>query len=251
MNLIGPNRYPTLLYNGMIHPLLNYPITGVIWYQGESNAGRAYQYRRLLPLMIGDWRKQWNEGDFPFLIVQLANFMAPPKEPGESSWAELREAQSMALSLPMTGLAVTIDIGEEKDIHPKDKQDVGHRLALAALKIAYGMDIVYSGPVFREMKKEGTRLNLSFDHTGSGLVCRDRYGYLKGFAVAGPDRVFHWSKAGLRGNEVWVDCEEVEDPVAVRYGWADNPDDLNLYNAEGLPASPFRTDDWPGITGGK
>ena len=251
MNLIGPNSYPTLLYNGMIHPLLNYPIMGAIWYQGESNAGRAYQYRKLLPLMIGDWREHWKEGDFPFFIVQLANFMAPPKEPGESSWAELREAQSMALSLPMTGMAVTIDIGEENDIHPKDKQDVGHRLALSALKIAYGMDIVYSGPVFRGMSKEGRHLVLSFDHVGSGLVCRDRYGYVKGFAVAGPDRVFHWAKAAVQGDEVWVDCDGVENPVAVRYGWADNPDDLNLYNAEGLPASPFRTDDWPGITAGK
>jgi sialate O-acetylesterase len=247
-NLIGPNQYPTLLYNGMIHPLLNFPIMGAIWYQGESNAGRAYQYRRLLPLMIEDWRKHWNEPDFPFFIVQLANFMAPPEEPGESAWAELREAQSMTLSLPKTGMAVIIDIGEADNIHPRNKQDVGKRLALSALKVAYGMDVVSSGPVFREMRIEGPEAILSFDQVGSGLVCRDRYGYLKGFAVAGADRVFHWAKAYIEGDRVRVSCDEVKVPVAARYGWADNPDDVNLYNMEGLPASPFRTDDWPGIT---
>ena len=247
-NLIAPNSYPTLLFNGMIHPLLNYPILGAIWYQGEANAGRAYQYRTLLPLMIRDWREHWKQDDFPFLIVQLANYMAPPVEPGESAWAELREAQSMALSLDKTGMAVTIDIGEADNIHPRNKQEVGRRLALSALKVAYGWDVVYSGPVFREMRVEGSRAVLSFDPVGSGLLCRDRYGYLKGFAMAGPDRVFHWAKAHIEGDKVWVYCDEVSNPVAVRYAWADNPDDANLYNREGLPASPFRTDDWPGIT---
>lgn len=247
-NLIGPNRYPTLLFNGMIHPLLNYPIMGAIWYQGEANAGRAHQYRQLLPLMIEDWRKHWEQPGFPFFIVQLANYMEPPEKPGESAWAELREAQLMALSLPNTGMAVTIDIGEADDIHPRNKQDVGKRLALSALKIAYGEKIVHSGPVFREMEIDGSQAILSFDHIGSGLICRDRYGYLKGIAVAGPDRVFHWAKARIDGDRVRVWSDEVADPVAVRYGWADNPDDVNLYNREGLPASPFRTDNWPGIT---
>jgi sialate O-acetylesterase len=232
----------------MIHPILNYPVKGAIWYQGEANVDRAYQYRRLLPLMIDDWRKQWNQPDLPFFIVQLANYMSPPSKPEESSWAELREAQSMTLSLPNTGMAVAIDIGEADDIHPRNKQDVGRRLAISALKVAYGNDVVHSGPVFREMKTEGRHAVLSFDHIGSGLMCPDKYGYLKGFTIAGSDRVFHWAKAHIRGDQVWVYSERVENPIAVRYGWASNPDDVNLYNAEGLPASPFRTDEWPGLT---
>jgi len=248
LNLNSPNSYPTLLFNGMINPVLNYPITGAIWYQGESNAGEAYQYRTLLPLMIEDWRKHWKQPDFPFLIVQLANYTEAPEQPEESDWAELREAQSMALSLPETGLAVTIDIGEADDIHPTNKQDVGNRLALSALRIAYDLDVVYSGPVFKEMTIDGQHAILSFDHTGSGLMCKDRYGYLKGFSIAGADRVFHWAKAIIEGGQVRVYSDQVKEPVAVRYGWAKNPDDVNLYNNEGLPASPFRTDDWPGLT---
>ena len=184
----------------------------------------------------------------PFFFVQLANFKQPAEEPGESDWAELREAQSMALDLPATGMAVIIDIGEADNIHPKNKQDVGKRLAVAALKIAYGKDLVHSGPVYKEMRIEGKHAILSFNHTGSGLTAKDRYGYLKGFAMAGPDQVFYWARAIIRGNEVVVSCDMVDEPVAVRYGWADKPDDGNLYNKEGLPASPFRTDDWAGIT---
>ena len=157
----------------------------------------------------------------------------------------------MALNLPNTGMAVTIDIGDANNIHPANKQDVGLRLALAAMKIAYGKDIVYSGPIFREMRIEGKQAILGFDHTGSGLVAKDRYGYLKGFAMAGSDRVFHWASARIRENEVILSCDQVDEPVAVRYGWADNPEDVNLFNIERLPASPFRTDDWPGITMGK
>jgi sialate O-acetylesterase len=250
---LKPNSAPALLFNGMIHPILNFNVNGVIWYQGErnANAGRSYQYRELFPLMINDWRKRWEQPDLPFLFVQLANFREPPEYPEESSWAELREAQLMALKLPQTGMAVTIDIGEEGTIHPKNKLDVGKRLALAALKIAYDKDIVYSGPIYKEMQIEGRDAILSFDHIGSGLMVRDKYGYVKGMAIAGPDKVFHWAKASVNDNKVIVHNDKVDKPIAVRYGWAQNPDDVNLYNQEGLPASPFRTDDWPGITIGE
>ncbi len=250
-NVLGPNSNPTLLYNGMIHPLLDFRVKGAIWYQGESNASRAYQYRELFPLMIEDWRKHWEYPDMPFMFVQLANFMKPPRKPGESSWAELREAQAMALSLPGTGMAVAIDIGEADDIHPINKQDVGKRLALAALNVAYGKDLVFSGPVYKGMIIAGDNAILSFEHVGGGLKARDRYGYLNGFSIAGEDRIFHWARAHIQGDKVFVYSQKVKQPVAVRYGWADNPDDVNLYNAEGLPASPFRTDDWPGVTQGK
>ncbi len=247
-SFIGPNSYPTLLFNGMIHPFLKYPVKGAIWYQGESNAGRAHQYRTIFPLLINDWRTKWNNPEMPFMFVQLANYMKPPVEPGESEWAELREAQLMTLKLPKTGMAVIIDIGEANDIHPKNKQDVGKRLALAALKIAYGKDIVHSGPVYKSMAVSGNKVTIDFDYIGSGLKCYDRYGYLKGFSVAGNDRKFYWAKAYIENNKVGVYSDKVNNPIAVRYGWADNPDDVNLYNNEGLPASPFRTDDWPGIT---
>ena len=244
----GPNSYPSLLYNGMIHPLIPYAMKGVIWYQGENNAGRAYQYRTLHPLLIQDWRDRWDD-DFPFLFVQLANYMAAQDQPGESDWAELREAQLMTLSMKKTGMAVTIDIGEADDIHPRNKQDVGLRLALAARKIAYGEDLVYSGPIYDSMKKKKDHIQIKFQHAGSGLDIRDKYGYLKGFAIAGRDSVFHWAKAELDGKDkVRVWNPDIKNPIAVRYGWAANPDDVNLYNKEGLPASPFRTDDFPGVT---
>jgi sialate O-acetylesterase len=177
--------------------------------------------------------------------------MDPKETPGESAWAELREAQSMALSIPHTGMAVAIDIGEAKDIHPINKQDVGKRLALAALNVAYRKDLVFSGPTFREMIIAGQQAILSFNHIGSGLMAKNRYGYLNGFSIAGNDRKFHWARAHIQGDKVFVYSSEVRHPVAVRYGWADNPDDVNLYNTNGLPASPFRTDDWPGLTEGK
>ncbi len=246
----GPNSFPSLLYNGMINPIASFAIMGVIWYQGESNSGRAHQYREIFPVLIRDWRKQWRQENMPFLFVQLANFMAPANEPSESGWAELREAQAMALALPATGMAVAIDIGEADDIHPLNKQDVGKRLALSALKVAYGRDIVHSGPVYSSMSIEGDIIRLDFASVGGGLTAMDRYGYLKGFAIAGEDRKFHWAQAFIEGDQVVVYSNRVKNPVAVRYGWANNPDDANLYNAEGLPASPFRTDEWPGITHG-
>jgi sialate O-acetylesterase len=245
----GPNEYPTLLYNGMINPILPYGIRGAIWYQGENNASRAKQYRRLFPGLITDWRNKWQLGDFPFIWVQLANFMAPVDQPSESQWAELREAQSMTLKLPNTGMASAIDIGEGNDIHPKNKQDVGIRLALNALKMTYGKDIVYTGPTYESMKVNGRQVTVNFNHTGTGLKVKSKYGYINGFSIAGSDKKFHWAKASLMNdNSVVLYSDAVALPVAVRYGWADNPDDLNLYNSGKLPANPFRTDDWPGIT---
>lgn len=244
----GQHR-PANLYNGMILPILPYAIRGAIWYQGESNAGRAYQYRELFPLMINNWRKDWDQGDFPFYFVQLANFMAVKPEPTDSAWAELREAQTMTLSCPNTGQAVIIDVGDATDIHPKNKQDVGKRLALWALSKDYGRDLVYSGPMYKSMNKDGGKIVLSFEHVGGGLVAKGD-GPLKGFAVAGEDKKFVWADAKIDGDKVVVSCPDVADPVAVRYAWADNPI-CNLYNKEDLPACPFRTDEWPGITAPK
>ncbi len=239
----------TVLSNAMIEPLIPYAIRGAIWYQGESNTGRAYQYRTLFPDLIRDWRQRWGQGDFPFLFVQLANFMATKAEPAEDSWAELREAQLMTLSEPNTGMAVTIDIGDTKDIHPKNKQEVGRRLALNALKIAYDRDLIYTGPTYKSMQIGGDKIRLLFDHTGNGLITKDGT-ELKGFAVAGGDHKFYWATAKIDGNAVIVWSSEVKNPVAVRYAWASNPI-CNLYNSAGLPASPFRSDDWRGITAPK
>jgi len=248
---MSPNSKPTLLYNGMIHPLLNYRVEGAIWYQGESNASNAYAYRERFPNMIRDWREKWNDPDMGFYFVQLANFMAPKERPVESQWAELREAQTMTLSLPKTGMAVIIDIGEADDIHPRNKQDVGKRLALAALHDTYGKDVVYSGPVLEKMTVDGKTVILEFDPMDDEIVINDKYGYVKGFAIAGEDRKFHWAKGIQKGNKLYLTSDHVQSPVAVRYAWADNPDDANLYNSEGLPAGPFRTDEWPGLTEGK
>jgi len=242
----NPNM-PSVLYNAMIHPLVRMPIKGVIWYQGESNTGAAYEYRRLFPALIQDWRKAWGLGDFPFLYVQIANFgnfQPPATEPRESSWAELREAQLMTLSTPKTGMAVTIDIGEVDDIHPINKKDVGIRLGLAAQAIAYGEKLEYSGPLYESMKIKDGRAHIAFTHD-KGLTVKGEE--LTGFAIAGPDRKFVYAKAEVQGNEVVVWSEAVESPVAVRYGWDFAPE-CNLYNAAGLPASPFRTDEWPGVT---
>lgn len=246
---LGPNNYPTLLFNGMINPIIPYGIKGVIWYQGEGNAGRAFQYRRVFSDMIKDWRAHWNQGDFPFLFVQLANFMKADSLPAESTWAELREAQSMTLSLPKTGMASAIDVGDAVDIHPKDKQTVGKRLALSALNVAYRQNIENQGPVYKEMKINGNRAEITFDHVSAGLKAKDKYGYLKGFTIAGSDHKFFWANAKITSsNKVEISAPEVAEPVAVRYGWANNPSDVNLYNSEGLPADPFRTDKWKGIT---
>lgn len=246
---VGPNSYPTLLFNSMIHPLLPLKIRGAIWYQGESNAGRSFQYRKAFPLMISDWRKQFNQGDFPFYFVQLATFGANhgTSETG-SGWAELREAQSMTLALPNTGMAVTVDIGDPGDIHPKNKQDVGKRLAAIALSRTYGKTRVDGGPVYKSMEVKADRVELTFENIGGGMLAKDKYGYVRGFEIAGMDKKFHYAKASVEGNKIIVYSDKVKEPAAVRYGWADDASDCNLYNAEGFPASPFRTDNWRGVT---
>ena len=232
---------PLGLFNGMISPLLHYAIKGVAWYQGESNAGKPEEYRKLLPALIRNWREKWDQADLPFLIVQLPNFMDAKAEPSESNWALLREAQLQTLSLPYTGLVVTIDIGEWNDIHPLNKKDVAQRLVLAAQKTAYVDDkVVFSGPSYQSMRVEGNKVILSFTNTGSGLVTRGDE--LKQFAIAGVDKKFVWAHAKIENNHVVVWSEKVPNPAAVRYAWADNPEGANLYNKEGLPASPFRTD---------
>lgn len=234
------------LYDGMIAPLIPYAIRGAIWYQGESNADRAYQYRTLFPTMIRDWRARWGEGDFPFDFVQLPNFKARTDQPGESAWAEMREAQAAALQLPNTGMATTIDLGEAANIHPTDKQDVGYRLALEALHSTYGKrNLVPTGPSFDAMHAEGGRLRVSLKNA-TGMKTTDRRP-VAGFAVAGGDHKFYWADARIEGNSVVVDSPQVPNPVAVRYAWADNPA-VNLVNAQGLPAVPFRTDAWTEIT---
>jgi sialate O-acetylesterase len=241
---------PVGLYNSMIAPLLNYSIKGVIWYQGESNAGKPREYQKLFPTMIADWRQRWGEGDFPFLYVQLASFMATKDQPSESNWAELRESQLKTLSVPNTAMVVTTDIGEATDIHPLNKLDVGKRLALAARNIAYGeKDVVYSGPIYQSMKTDGSKITLTFTNTDGGLIAKG--GKLKYFAIAGPDKKpvvslsnpFVWANAEIKGNKIIVWNDSVSNPVAVRYAWADNLEGANLYNKAGLPASPFRTDE--------
>jgi sialate O-acetylesterase len=233
-------KAPSALFNGMIFPLLAFAIRGAIWYQGESNADRAAQYRDLFPVLIRNWREAWGQGDFPFYFVQLANYMARREHPTESRWAELREAQTMALALPNTGMAVAIDIGEADDIHPRNKKDVGLRLAFNALHSTYGRgDVIPCGPIFRSAKREGSALRLSFDHVGGGLICHGDA--LRGFTIAGEDGRFVWAEAKIEGGEILVSSPEIAEPRSARYGWADNPD-VNLYNKAGLPASPSRTD---------
>jgi sialate O-acetylesterase len=232
---------PTMLYNGMIYPLLPLPIKGAIWYQGESNAGRSYEYRTLFPALIVDWRNQWKKDDLPFNFVELANFQPKSDEPGDSDWAELREAQRMALKLVNTGLASAVDIGEAMDIHPRNKQEVGRRLALNAFATTYGYDIVPMGPIFSSALQEVDKIRVFFEYKGSGLVAKD--GELTGFEIAGEDKKFVWAEAYIENNTVVVKSPIVTRPVAVRYGWANNPI-ISLYNAQGLPASPFRTDNW-------
>lgn len=242
----NPDR-PGVLYNAMIHPITRFAIKGVIWYQGESNAGRAGQYRELFPALIEDWRKRFPSGDFPFYFVQLANYRKRASLPAASDWAELREAQLMTTRLPHTGMATIIDIGAADDIHPKNKQEVGRRLALIALNKVYGQKNEYSGPVYQSQQISGGAVTLSFTHA-KGMSAKD--GSLKGFALAGSDKKFYWADATIKGNTVVVRSASVKAPVAVRYAWADNPE-ANLVNNDGLPASPFRTDSWDGVTKGK
>lgn len=245
---LGGNHNPSNIYNGVLKSHLGYGIRGVIWYQGESNAGRAYQYRDLFPLMIQNWRDEWGQGDFPFYWVQLADFQKETDEPGESAWAELREAQTMTMDkLPNTGQAVIIDIGEGRDIHPKNKVDVGRRLSRWALAKDYGYEIAHQSPRYKSMNKSGDKITLTFDHVGSGWRPFD-VPHPVGFAIAGEDRRFVKAKAEIQQDgSIVVSSDQVGDPVAVRYGWADNPV-VNMYNNAGLPLTPFRTDDWPGVT---
>jgi sialate O-acetylesterase len=246
---VGPNSAPMLLFNGMVHPLIPFAIRGVLWYQGEANTERAYQYRESFPLLIKDWRNHWKQGDFPFYFVQLASFDASNGDSRHgSSWAELREAQSLTLKLPNTGMAVATDIGDPHDIHPKNKQEVGRRLAAIALANCYGQANEYSGPVFQRMEIRNGKAMLSFSHIGSGLKAKDSAGILQGFEVAGSDHVFHAARANIEGETVIVYDPGVHEPVAVRYGWSDDAGSANLFNKEGFPASSFRTDHWEGIT---
>ncbi len=265
VNPPGPQYIAGFLFQGMINPLIPFAINGVIWYQGESNVGRAYQYQTAFPLLINDWRAKWKQGDFPFYFCQLANFQAKVPTPVDSAWAELREAQSKTLSLPKTGQAVIIDIGEAGDIHPRNKKDVGERLARIALAKDYGKSVAFSGPVFDQLTVKGNQAILTFQHAEGGLVAQplgETYdvntfngetaplvrnspnSQLEGFAICGDDKQWVWADAKIDGDKVIVTSEKVPTPVAVRYAWADNPT-CNLANAAGLPASPFRTDDFP------
>jgi sialate O-acetylesterase len=239
---IAAQNQPTALFNAMIAPVIPYTIKGFIWYQGESNTSRPEEYAKLQPAQIADWRKQWQQGDLPFVFVQLPNFMDVTYTPGESQWAAFRESQLKSLAVPNTAMAVTIDVGEWNDIHPDNKKAVGDRVALAAWKLAYGeKDIVASGPLYRSAVIENNRIILSFDNTGTGLIAIDGEP-LNQFAIAGADKKFVWANASIEGDKVVVWSDQIQSPMYVRYAWSDNPDGANLFNKEGLPASPFRTD---------
>lgn len=239
-------NYPSLLFNAMINPVIPFGIKGFLWYQGEANEAEAYNYRKLFPMLIDDWRKRWKQGDLPFLYVQLTNFKKTKPLPSESEWAELREAQTLTLSQPSTGMACIIDIGEADNIHPKNKQEVGRRLALNANKLVYKQNVTASGPLYKSYRKEANRIHISFANASAGLRTKDAK-EITGFSIAGNDHRFYWAKATIKGKYVVVYADQVQDPQAVRYAWADNPE-CNLINAEGLPAIPFRTDNWKGIT---
>jgi sialate O-acetylesterase len=239
---------PSVLYQGMLRPLAPLAITGFLWYQGEANSERAYQYRTLLPAMIRDWRKLFGQGDLPFYIVSLPAFMHHQDQPAESTWSELREAQALtARNVRNCGLAVTIDTGEPDNIHPPDKKIVGERLALCALAQRYGKQIPYQGPTFKSLRRVGNALELHFDHADGGLLVKgDKLGE---FSMAGNDRKWHWGDARIEGISIVVSSPKVPEPVAARYAWQSFPT-ATLYNGAGLPAVPFRTDEWPGITEG-
>lgn len=253
---LGGYGSPTICYNGVIAPLVGYGLKGVIWYQGETNGDRlsdAVEYKDLFPRMISDWRAKWGLGDFPFLFMQLPNFRTPAITPSQDNWPWVREGQAKTLSLPNTGMATITDAGEALDVHPTNKLVPGNRLALVAQKTVYGRRVVASGPVYRSMKINGDKIIISFDETHKGLTVASLVGddvvnsdskELKGFGIAGDDHKFYWAKAIIKGNSVIVWADEVPNPAAVRYNWADNPPG-NLYNKDGLPARPFRTDDWP------
>ena len=239
------NNVGTTLYNAMIAPLIPYGIQGAIWYQGESNADRAYQYRETFSLMIQNWRKDWKD-DFPFLFVQLSSYGSNQNSNVGSNWAELREAQTMTLKLPKTGMTVTTDVGNANDIHPTNKQDVGKRLALNAMKVAYNNPKIIQSPMYKSVQFMNDKATITFGNTESNLVMKGTE--LKGFEIAGEDRKFYYAQAKIEGNNVVVSHPKVQKPISVHYGWSDAPVEANLFNKEGLPASPFRTDDWQGIT---
>ncbi len=244
--IINYQYYPTVLYNAMLHPLIPFGIKGFLWYQGEANDSAAYNYRKLFPMMISDWRTRWGQGNLPFLFVQLANYKKVQPEPMESEWAELREAQTMTLAQPNTGMACIIDIGDAETIHPLNKQEVGRRLALIADKQVYKQKVIASGPMFKSFSIIGEEIHIRFSNTEDGLKTYDGKEVI-GFAIAGDDKQFYWAKAIIKGDNVVVHSNKVSKPVAVRYAWADNPV-CNLINSDGLPAVPFRTDSWKGIT---
>jgi len=238
---INAQNQPTALYNAMVAPAINYTIKGFLWYQGEANAGRAEEYAKLQPAQIIDWRNKWNQGELPFLYVQLPGFMDYNYLPSESGWATLRESQLKSLSVPNTAMAVAIDAGEWNDIHPDNKKIVGDRLALAAEKMVYGENVVASGPIYQSYSTEGNKIVISFSNVGSGLTTNDGE-ELSEFAIAGADKKFIWAKAKIEGDKVVVWNDSISDPKYVRYAWADNPVNPNLFNKEGFPASPFRTE---------
>ena len=241
-------QQPSGLYNGMIAPVVAYGIRGALWYQGEGNSERAVQYRAFFPALIADWRRLWGQGDFPFLFVQISSYRKPPAEPYESEWAELREAQAMTLRVPNTGMALSLDVGDANEPHYRNKQAVGTRLALVAEGIVYRKKVEYRGPMYESMAVEGSRIRIAFKYADGGLSARG--GELKMFQIAGENRKFVWADAKIDGDTVLVWSDKVAQPAAVRYAWADNALAANLYNKAGLPASTFRTDDWPVSTQG-
>lgn len=246
---VSPNSFPSLLYNAMIHPLIPYASKGVLWYQGEANTSRAQQYKKAFPLMISDWRTQWNQGEFPFYFVQLSSFNEfGGNSTKGSKWAELREAQTQTLQVHNTGMCVTIDIGDPKDIHPTNKQDVGYRLAAIALNKNYNKNVIYSGPTFKSMEIIQGEIIITFENTGSGLTTLDESESVSGFEIAGANKMFYKAKAEIINNKMIIESEYVTNPVAVRYGWADDAGACNLFNKENFPAVPFRTDGWETLT---
>lgn len=249
------NSLPSLCYNAMINPLIPFAFQGVLWYQGESNAPRAYQYRTAFPLLINDWRQKFlpagqagNKPNFPFYFVQLATYRTSGNSNEGCDWAELQEAQTLTLKVPNTGMAVTTDIGNPNDIHPGNKLDVGKRLAALALNNTYNIPMICSGPMYKSMEIKDNKIIVSFDDIGTGLSTPDKYGYIKGFEIAGKDEVFHYAKAFIKDNKVIISSEEVANPVAVHFSWIGDASESNLYNKEGFPAVPFRTDEWKTIT---
>ncbi|MCF8274651.1 MAG: sialate O-acetylesterase [Flavobacteriaceae bacterium] len=245
---INFNDYPSLIYNAIINPLIPFAFKGVIWYQGESNIGRSYQYRKAFPLLIEDWRKKWNQGIFPFFFVQLATFNSEGNSNNGCSWAELRESQTQTLTTPNTGMVVTTDIGIPNNLHPTNKQTVGERLSSIALNNLYDKPMMCSGPIYKSMEINNNHIIISFDEIGSGLYTSDKNGHVKGFEIAGTDQVFHVGRAYIKNNKVIVFNEYVKTPIAVRFSWKGDALESNLFNKEGFTAIPFRTDDWKTVT---